>query len=171
MNPVDPVPRHPCFKDSPIRLQDLQQWAHLVPPSGQTLLRLFGPESALVLFNRLPGYQTMVPKTPDKTPGGALTWARLVAHIGTDLMYSLASRMGSECLEVPTLEALRVERRRQALRQTFDAITAPPPAGAGLSKARAVQELCLQFAPITWRQVEIILDQPSAEPSPQNPLF
>lgn len=70
--------------------------------------------------------------------------------------------MGGQWLEVPTLDALRKERRNCAIRGHFDRLTATPPKGAGLSKARAVQELCLPFAPVTWRQLEAIIDKPSA---------
>jgi hypothetical protein len=91
--------------------------------------------------------------------------------IGTDAMTVLAREMGGECLEVPTLDDLRKERRNRAIRAQFDRLTARAPAGEGLSKARAMQELALTHGPISWRQLESIVDRPSLEPVCQNNLF
>lgn len=150
---------------------DLQQFGHLVPPTGHAILRLLGVQAGLRLLNGLPGVQAVVPKGPCNNPGGARVWAYLSAVIGGDAMNLLAREMGGECLEVPTLDALRKERRNQAIRAEFDRLTARAPHGEGMSKARAVQELGLMHAPITWRQLETILDRPSLEPVGQNNLF
>lgn len=149
---------------------DLTQFAHLVPPSGQSVLRMLGVEAGLVLLNGLRGAQIVVPKGPCNNPGGARTWKRLVCVIGEPAMNVLARQMGGECLEVPMLDALRTERRNQAIRSQFDQLTASAPAGEGLSKARAVQELGLTHV-LTWRQLEAILDRPSLAPVRQNALF
>lgn len=150
---------------------DLHNFANLVPPSGAAVLRMLGVQAGLTLINGLAGVQVVVPKGPCNNPGGARVWAYLVAVVGVDAMGILAREMGGECLEVPTLDALRKERRNHAIRTQFDHLTAQAPAGEGLSKARAVQELGLIHAPITWRQLETILDRPSPEPVAQNKLF
>lgn len=156
---------------SAITSADLQQFGHLVPPTGNAILRMLGVPAGLLLLNGLPGVQAVVPKGPCNNPGGARVWAYLSAVIGVNTMTVLAREMGGECLEVPTLDALRKERRNHAIRTQFDRMTASAPAGEGMSKARAVQELGLIHAPITWRQLEIILDRPSLEPVCQNNLF
>jgi hypothetical protein len=156
--------------DAAITPADLRDFAHLVPPTGLAVLRMLGPVDALKVFNSLRGAQIIIPKGPCNNPGGAKRWAQLVAIMGADAMLLLAREMGGDCLEVPSLEALRLERRNRAIRTQFDRLTAKAPAGEGLSKGRAVEELGLRFA-LTWRQLEVILDRPSAEPSPQNPLF
>ncbi|MEO8118732.1 MAG: hypothetical protein ABI606_05340 [Rhodoferax sp.] len=150
---------------------DLQHFANLVPPSGSALLRMLGVSAGLSLLNVWAGVQVVVPKGPCNNAGGAKRWAQMVAIVGEDAMGVLAREMGGEVLEVPTLDALRKERRNHAIRTQFDRLTAKEPAGEGLSKGRAVQELGLSHAPITWRQLEVILDRPSAESSQQNQLF
>lgn len=156
---------------SPITEADLRHYASLVPPSGVAVLRVLGVTAGLRLLNGLQGVQIMVPKGPCNNPGGARVWAFLVGVIGDAAMNVLAKEMGGGCLEVPTLDALRTERRNHAIRTEFDRLTASAPLGEGLSKARAVQALCMAHAPITWRHLEIILDRPSAVPVCQNNLF
>ena len=162
-------PHHP---DSPITAADLQHFAYLVPPSGRAIVRMLGETAGLRLINVWPGVQVVVPKGPCNNAGGAQRWAQMVAIIGADAMFLLASEIGGEGLNIPTLHALRTERRNDAIRSQFDHMTASIPSGGlGLSKGRAVQELGLVHAPITWRQLEVILDRPSMAPSSQTPLF
>ena len=150
---------------------DLQQMGYLVPPTGHGLVRMLGVSASLRVINRLGGWQVVIPKGPCNNAGGARVWAQLTHMIGEANVLALSQQMGGECLEVPTLNALRVERRNQAVRSHFDYLTAKAPNGEGLSKSRAVQELGLIHAPITWRQLETILDRPSQAPDNQNPLF
>ena len=161
-------PVHPA---SPLREIDLQDFASLVPPSGGALLRLLGIKAGLSLINGLGGVQVTVPKGPYNNAGGARVWQYISAVIGESARCVLSDEMGGSCLEVPTCDTLRKERRNQAIRARFDHLTARSPAGEGLSKARAVQELCLIHAPITWRQLEIILDRPTHVQAAQNTLF
>lgn len=158
---------HPA---SNITVDDLRNFANLVPPSGRAVLRMLGQEDGLKVLNNLRGTQIIIPKGPCNNPSGAKRWAQLVAVIGERAMGQLAREMGGDCLEVPSLEALRLERRNHAIRTQFDRLTAKPPAGEGLSKGRAVQELGLTHH-LVWRQLEVILDRPSAEPSQQDQLF
>jgi hypothetical protein len=166
-----PHARAPHHYNSPIREEDLGQFAHLVTPSGAQLLRSLGRKDGLVLINRLGGCQLVVPKGPTNNPAGARLWAHLCSAMGEPVVQKLAAAHGGEGLEVPTLHALRVARRNAALCTEFDRLTARPPAGEGLSKARAVQQLGLSHGPITWRQIEVILDTPPAPIAPQQLLF
>ena len=160
-------PHHPS---SPIRAQDLQHYAHLVPPSGRTLLRMLGDVDGLTVINCLGGVQVTIPKGPCNVQG-AWSWAYLCKQVGQDITTALSIGMGGECLEVPTLDALRTERRNHTICAEFDRLTARAPGGEGLSKARAVQVLVLTHGPITHRQIETILDRPTPEPVRQTPLF
>lgn len=146
---------------SAISASDLAALAAWVPPSGAELVRVLGVAAGLTLLNGLGGVQLWVPKGPCNNAAGARTWAYVARIVGEAAMLDLAREWGGQWLEVPTLDALRKERRNRAMRCQFDQLTAKAPDGAGLSKARAVQELCLHFAPVTWRQVEAILDKPS----------
>ena len=168
MTPSTLTPHHPI---SPIREEDLDAFAHLIPPTGTRLLVLLGKHDGLRLFNVWPGVQIVVPKGPCNNEGGARRWAQIVAIVGQSATLKLADEMGGQCLEVPTLDALRTERRNSAIRAQFDQLTAPAPRGQGMSKAAAVLELGLLHAPITWRQLEIIIDRPALDWSIQNTLF
>ncbi|MCX7258008.1 MAG: hypothetical protein NTZ64_15175 [Polaromonas sp.] len=155
------LPHHPV---SPIREEDLYAFAHLVPPSGVRLLALLGVHDGLRLLNVWPGVQIVVPKGPCNNAGGARRWAQIVAIVGAPATLKLADKLGGECLDVPTLDDLRKERRNSVIRAQFDQLTASAPHGQGLSKAAAVLELNLLHAPITWRQLEIIIDRPVLKP-------
>ena len=168
MTPSTLTPHHPI---SPIREEDLDAFAFLVPPSGVKLLVLLGKHDGLRLLNAWPGVQIVVPKGPCNNQGGARRWAQIVAIVGEPATVKLADEMGGECMEVPTLDDLRKERRNRAIRAQFDELTASAPHGQGLSKAAAVLELNLLHAPMTWRQLEIIIDRPVVDWSAQNTLF
>jgi hypothetical protein len=135
------------------------------------LLRLLGVANGLKLINGLGGVQVVVPKGPCNNAGGARTWGYLARVIGEAAMLTLARTMGGEGLDIPNLDDLRTERRNAAMRAQFDHMTAREPAGEGLSKARAVQELCLLHRPISSRQIESILDRATYAPDLQTPLF
>ncbi len=150
---------------------DLKNFASLVPPSGLQILRMLGVKAGLELLNGLAGGHVMVPKGPCNNPGGKRVWGQLVAVIGVEATNVLAREMGGDCLKVPTLYVLRSERRNHAIRNQFDRLTAQAPAGEGLSKFRAMQELVLLHAPITCGHLESVLDRPSPEPVAQTSLF
>lgn len=156
---------------SSITEDDLRNFANLVPPSGTEILRMLGVKAGLTLLNGLAGVRVVVPKGPCSNAGGKRTWAYLAAVIGVDAMNVLAREMGGDCLKVPTLYVLRSERRNHAIRTQFDRLTAPAPAGEGLSKFRAMQELVLLHAPISCGHLESVLDRPSPEPVAQTTLF
>lgn len=144
---------------SAIREEDLKVFAHLIPSSGALLLSLLGNREALLLLNAWPGVQFNVPMGPDNNVYGARLWSKIVNIMGETATAKLAHDMGGECLEIPTLHRLRTERRNHVLRAEFDRLTDRPPAGEGMSKAQAVTELAILYAPITWRQIETILDR------------
>jgi hypothetical protein len=146
--------------------------AHLLPASAVQLVRTVGADAALALLNHFPGVQIPnVPKHPNANPHGARRWAMLAEVMGEAAMAELAASHGGHGLDVPNCHALRTARRNAWLCQRFDALVASAPAGQGLSKNAAVELLVLAFAPITWRQVELIVDNPAPEPCTQAGLF
>lgn len=164
---------HPAHLHAPLTLADVQgPLAHLLPASAAQLVRALGPEAALAVLNHFPGVQIPnVPRHPDANPHGARRWAMLAGVMGEAAMARLAASHGGQGLDVPNCHALRTARRNAWLRQRFDALVATPPQGQGLSKNAAVELLVLAFAPITWRQVELIVDGPEPEPCQQAGLF
>lgn len=160
----------PHHMHSPLRGQDLEKFKSLIPPRGMQLLALLGQHDGLRLLNAWPGVQIVVPKGPCNNAGGARRWAQIVAVAGEQATLKLSKEMGGQSLEVPTLDGLRKARRNAAIVAKFDELTAPMPRGQGLSKAAAVLELGMLNAPITYRQLELIIDNPGFD-LPQNQLF
>ena len=157
--------------EHPITEQDLRDFADLLPSGGAYLVRLLGDVAALALFNHWPGVQLPVPKFADANERGAARWGEIAEVIGEAAMQNLAKSMGGDMLLIPSCDALRKERRNRAICAEFDQLTGRRPLGEGLSKNAAVIRLCMRHAPITYRQIETILDRPSIAPSSQNQLF
>lgn len=164
---------HPAHPHAPLTLADLSgPLAHLLPPTAAALVRAVGVDAALALLTRYPGVQIPnVPKHPDANPHGARRWAALAEVMGEVAMQALARSHGGGGLDVPTCHALRVARRNAHLCSRFDQLTASPPKGEGLSKNRAVELLGLEMAPMTYRQVELVVDSPQAPAAVQPLLF
>lgn len=165
-------PAHPHL---PLTLDDITgPLAPLLPSSATALMVELGPREALTLLNRYPGVVIPnVPKTPNGSPHGAVRWASLSETMGEAAMQRLAKSRGGETLAVPNCHALRTARFHAHLRSRFDALTATAPAGGGLSKNRAVEALVMEYAPITCRAIEQILDKsgPAASQPRQETLF
>jgi hypothetical protein len=157
----------------PLSLHDITgPLAHLLPSSATSLVAELGPRAALALLNRYPGVVIPnVPKTPDSNAHGAVRWASLSETMGDAAMQRLAKLRGGETLAVPNCHVLRTARFHGYLRERFDTLTAPAPAGPGLSKNRAIEALVMEYAPITCRAIEMILDKAEATPAAQNALF
>ena len=166
---------HPAHLHAPLTEADVcGPLAHLLPPSAAQLVAVLGVEAALALLNHYPGVQIPnVPKHPNANPNGARRWAMLADAMGESAMAALAKSHGGGGLDVPNCHALRTARRNAALRARFDQLGASEAAGGeALSKNAAVELLVLAFRPMTWRQVEVIVDSPSeADPSNQTSLF
>lgn len=161
-------PHHP---EHPVTEQDLHDFADLLPAGAVELVRLLGTESALALMNQWPGVKLPVPKRSDANERGAARWTEIAAVIGESAMQVLAAERGGDMLGVSSCDALRKARRNRAICAEFDQLTGRRPMGEGLSKSAAVIRLGMRHAPITYRQIETILDRPSAVPAAQNPLF
>ncbi|MBL8350493.1 MAG: hypothetical protein JNL87_09270 [Burkholderiaceae bacterium] len=125
---------------------DLVDYHHLLPQTARELVRVAGATAALALLNTLPGVVMLMPKGPDNNARGARRWARLVEVAGPEAVAALAAHCGGGVLEIPTCAQLRTEIRRAWLRKRFDVLTARPPAGCGLSRTQAVQELGVELA-------------------------
>lgn len=155
-----------------ITAQDMHRFDALLPESARALVRAMGMDGALRLLNGLGGVQLVVPKGPCHNPGGMKLWAYLADIVGDQAMRELSLALGGSVLDIPVLDALRKARRNYALVTAFDRLTATPPKGDGLSKARAVQQLCITHGPITYRTVEQILDGTYIDTAAaQHPLF
>lgn len=154
--------------DTPLTVADLHHYACLIPASGHELLHLLGAEVGVKLINALRGVQLVVPRGPCNNAAGAHAWQYLVSIVGERATLQLSQTYAGRELNIPRLEDLRRERRNTALRGDFDHLTAAQPAGQGLSKTRAVQQLALKYG-LTWRGVELVIDRPSAMPSPSHP--
>jgi hypothetical protein len=162
------APHHP---EHPITVRDLADMSHLLPSGGAYLVRLLGVAAALALINTWSGVQLPIPKRADSNARGAARWAEIAAVIGEPAMQVLAADRGGDMLDIPNCNALRKERRNRAICAQFDQLTGRRPMGEGLSKNAAVIRLGMSNAPITYRQIETILDRPSLYTLAQNNLF
>jgi hypothetical protein len=165
---------HPAHLYSPLTLQDITgPLAAVLPPSAKELVRAIGADAALLLMGRWGGVQIPnIPKTPTGNPHGARRWALLAETIGEPAMQRLATAYGGRHLDVPLCRDLRLMRRNHALIAEFDTLSKDGKDGkTGLSKNKAVEILVLMFAPITYRQVEQVLDTVPSRDLAQTPLF
>jgi hypothetical protein len=138
---------------------DFTELTHLMPETARTLAQCIGTEATVALLNAWPGVEVKVPRFPDANPAGARRWAQMAAVIGAPAMERLAALYGGTTLEIPLCSRVRQERRNRVIRQDFDQFTSKPPAGIGLSKTEAVQEIGMRYAPISARQIESIINQ------------
>jgi hypothetical protein len=112
----------------------------------------------LGLLNHWPGVELRnIPKTPQTNPHGQKRWQQLTRIFGnpqTVQAFALAYG-GIPKLDIPTCHHLRNFRRNEAMKTSFDTLTTQ-----GLSSPQAIQEITLEFAPISTRQVQKILNNP-----------
>lgn len=142
----------------PLTAADLAEVGHLLPYTAAHLLRVLGEGPALALLNTLPGVEMTIPKRADHNPAGARRWRMLAEIVGQDGMEQLAATFGGTVLDIPVCDEARREARNRAIRAEFDRLTMRE----GFSKAQAVCELGLVHRPITYRQLEKIIDRPDA---------
>lgn len=138
---------------------DFRTFMHLMPETAKALVQCMGSDAAVALLNAWPGVEVKVPRFPGANPAGARRWAQIAAVIGDAAMQKLARLYGGTTLEIPLCSRVRQEKRNRTIRQDFDQFTSKPPAGIGLSKTEAVQEIGMRHAPISARQIETILTQ------------
>lgn len=142
-----------------LTVDDFANLDHLMPETARVLAGCMGVEAAVNLLNTWPGVEVKVPRFPDANPAGAKRWAQMAAVVGEPAMRTLAALYGGTVLEIPLCSRVQQEKRNRVIRQDFDRFTSKPPAGVGLSKAEAVQEIGIRYAPISVRQIKSILNQ------------
>jgi len=142
-----------------LTVDDFTSLPHLMPETARLLAGCMGVEAAVDLLNTWPGVEVKVPRFPDANPAGAKRWAQMASVVGEPAMRKLAALYGGTVLEIPLCSRVQQEKRNRIIRQDFDRITSKPPAGPGLSKAEAVQEIGMRYAPISVRQIKSILNQ------------
>lgn len=147
--------------------EDLQEVWSLLPYTAQALVGCIGAQRAALLLNARPGCSFLMPKHPDANEAGARRWAELVSIIGDEGTVLLAARWGGDVLDVPTCQQARRELLRRKIRAAYDDLTKP----GGLSGQQAVYEICLRFAPISSRAVELICGRPDIGVPAQAELF
>ena len=144
---------------APLTAEDFTELAHLMPETARPLEACMGIIAATALLNAWPGVEVKVPRFPDANPAGARRWSQMSAVVGEPAMRHLAALYGGTVLEIPLCSRVRQEKRNRVIRRDFDQFTSKPPVGIGLSKAEAVQEIGMRYAPISVRQIESILNQ------------
>lgn len=140
--------------------------AALLPPSARTLVRVAGAGSALVLLQRCPGVQFVVPLRADANAHGRRRWQQLADVVGDAAMPAIAAHYAPGVLDVPMCTALLNAKRNAWIRARFDALTAPH-ARPACSAYAALQEINLALAqagwPFTLREVQKVVNAPPEE--------
>lgn len=140
----------------------------LLPYTAHALIAAIGEVAMCTLINEIPGVSIVIPRHAHANPAGARRWAELVALIGEPAMIRLAEKYGGEVLSIPVCKAARDELRARAIRALFDRLTTHE----NYSGRQANYEICLRFAPITSRAVELICNRADEGDRPrQDSLF
>lgn len=136
-----------------------------LPAGIQEIIRAIGPGPAMVLVQTFGGQEIRIPRS-----AGSEAWAVLVEAIGEASTRQLAAALGGgdPIYIALCMRALKADRNARMIAR-YDALL-----GEGNSGRRAVAQLVREFAPISYRQIETIVN--SALPDPgagwaQNALF
>lgn len=146
---------------------DLQSISGLLPYTAQVLIGCIGPEATARLLSARPGCSIQIPRHPDANAAGARRWAELAEIIGEHEMRLLATRWGGDIIDIPTCKAARDELRARSIRAMYDQLTMRD----GYSGNQAIYEICLRFAPISSRAVELIIGRTDTGTAAQVELF
>lgn len=126
-----------------------------LPPMIQEIIRLIGYTKTMELVREFGGQELRIPKTDE---GDA--WAALSEVIGLRAMKILANEFGGEMLYIALCDkAVRADRSRRMISR-YDTLLSN-----GHSGRAAVSILVKEFGPISYRQVEKIINSPLPTPS------
>lgn len=124
----------------------------LLPPSIQEIVRLVGFGKAMALVREFGGQEMPIPRTER---GAA--WAALVELIGEPATRTLTAAIpsGHEKIYIALCyRAMKADRNRRMIAR-YDELLA-----AGHSGRGAVSVIVREFGPISYRQVEAIVNSP-----------
>lgn len=127
-----------------------------LPAVIQEIIRIIGHGNAMSLVREFGGQELRIPRTD-----AGDTWAALAEVIGEQSMSALAKAMGGgEPLYIALCDrALKQDRNRKMI-ASYDKLLKQGHSGRG-----AVSILVREFRPISYRQVEKIINAPLPEPS------
>ncbi len=119
-----------------------------LPAVIREIIRLIGHGPAMALVREFGGQELRIPVTD-----ASETWAALVEVIGEQATNALCAALAGETIYIALCaEAVRAERNR-AMIARYDALLAEGHSGRG-----AVSVLVREFRPISYRQVEKIVN-------------
>lgn len=126
-----------------------------IPAGIQEIVGIIGHGPTMELVRAFGGQEPRIPKT-----SASDTWEALVEIIGEQLTKRLSEAFGGEVIYIALCaEALRNDRNRRMIAQYEKLI------GNGHSSRGAVSVLVREFAPISNRQVENIVNSALPKPS------
>lgn len=156
-----------------VTLQDLEELAHLLPPTAHALVRCAGPAGAVALLQTWPGVLFPCPKHPQANAEGARRWAQIAEVAGEAAMPGLVAEYGGSLVDVPTCKTLLVEKRNRWIRARFDDLVNPH--SGAMTAAAALREVAIALAqagqPMTSRELEKIVNRSDVAPQAQPDLF
>lgn len=127
-----------------------------LPATIQEIIRIIGHSKAMLLVEHFGGQELNIPKTE-----GSDTWAALVEVIGLQATQAMARHFGgNEPIYIALCaKAIRDERNRRMIAR-YDVLLREGHSGNG-----AVSVIVREFAPISNRWVEKIVNSPLPEPT------
>lgn len=127
-----------------------------LPPVIREIVRLIGHGKAMALVREFGGQALRIPRSE-----GSDTWAAIAEVIGEPATTKLAATMGGgEPIYIALChQAMKVDRNRRMIAR-YEALLAQ-----GMSSNGAVSVLVREFAPISYRQVEKIVNSPLPAPT------
>lgn len=135
-----------------------------LPPVIQELVGLIGYGNTMALVRKFGGHNLLIPKTDASD-----VWHALAEVIGEAYTRVLAAARGGEYLYIALCSrALKIQQRHLLVTRYEQLIK------AGNGSRAAVEMLVMEFRPISYRWVEIIVNSPLPEApvlAPQGELF
>ncbi|CAG0958546.1 hypothetical protein ARNL5_00726 [Anaerolineae bacterium] len=124
-----------------------------LPVVIEEIVRAIGHGPAMALVRSFGGQELRIPRGP-----GGETWAELVEVLGEEVTCRLAAAFGGgEPIYIALCtQAMKDDRNRQMVKRYDELLR-------GNSARKAVAVLVREFAPISYRQVETIVNTPLAE--------
>jgi Mor family transcriptional regulator len=95
---------------------------HLLPDSLQTLIRVIGMPTALLLVKRCPGTTVDVPKRQSRL--GEIGYEKLSELVGAEVVDRMVQHFGGDRLYIPKCNQAMREQIARAIRREFDQMTA-----------------------------------------------
>ena len=126
-----------------------------LPAVIQEIVRIIGHGRAMALVQAFGGQELRIPKAE-----GSDTWAALCEEIGERATRTLCQALGGNEVYIALCHRAMKDERNRRMIARYDELLRHHHSGRG-----AISVLVREFAPISYRQVEKIVNAPTPEPA------